>query len=129
MSGTQNATNHIPADQVNINNSNLWRHDPTLSAELRKLRFRKARPDVYNLYCQACGIDGAVDPTEAMDFRIDIENFVAKLTDPTDELVFRSFLIGQIRQREIAEMLGCCQATVSNRLRRLLKEFATYYKE
>jgi CRP-like cAMP-binding protein len=129
MNECEKSTHKITAEAVHRDNSNLWRHNQELAAELKKLRFRKARPDVYNQFCECAGILGAVEPFASMDFQMDIDRYAERLTDARDQFIFQSFLVGRVRQAEIAEMLGCCQATVSNRLRRLVKGFAEYYRE
>lgn len=129
MANPEKSSYAIPAEDVLPDNSNLWRHNRALAEELKKLRFKKAKPEVYNLFCAAAGIDGAINPTEAIDLQMDIDKFAESIEDPRDKIIFRAFLLGRIKQVELAELLDCCQATISNRLRRLIQGFKEFYLE
>lgn len=116
-------------DQVRPDNSDLYRYDTELAAALHKERFKKARPDEFSRFCEASGVTGLDDPFEAFDFQLDLEKFITALDDVKDRVIFQMFLLGRVKQTEIAEVVGCCQATVHNRLRKLFARFAEFYAD
>jgi hypothetical protein len=119
--------NLVAPSVVKRDNSDLYRHSNVLNKVLRRERFSKAKPEEYNLFCEAAGIDGFSSPFDDVDFKIDIDNFVTRL-ELIDKRIFNYFLLN-MRQREIAEVTGLSQPAVSNRLAKIRGMFKEFYTE
>lgn len=116
----------IPANRVNKNNTNIRNYSDGLWRELRKTRFKKANPNGYSNEVEAeeRRAAAASDPV----FDHDMSRFIAEKLTAQEAEIFRLFLYGgKFGQVEIAAVLGVCQATVANKLARILRMVREYY--
>ena len=103
----------ISPEEVSKDNSDIWRYSPDLYSALRKEKFSKANPEAYMDYMEAIGELGLVSPYDDLELQMDLE-------------IFNLMLLG-MKQREIKDIVGLCQATVSKRLRNLKAKFKEFY--
>ena len=116
----------IPATKVKRDNSNLRKHSDELWRALRKLRFKKANPDVFTNEMAAEHISIQADPCS--DFNADVERFILEYLNVREAEIFRIYVFGgRIRQVDIGDMLGVSQATVANSINKALSLFKEYY--
>lgn len=121
------SSKRIDPSQVSRDNSDIWRYSPDLYSALRKEKFSKAKPEAFIDYKDAIGELGLVSPYESMDLQMDLEKFKLTLSE-SDLEIFTLMLLG-MKQREITEVVGLCQAAVSNRLRKIRSKFKEFYYE
>lgn len=115
----------IPPESVRRDNSDLFRYSVRLDKELRKERFPKEKPEQIINFFDALGTVELVDPYQDIDFRMDMEKFLATQPD-LDRSIMRMYLL-KMTQTEIAGKLGVCQATVCNRFKVIKEKFAEFY--
>lgn len=116
----------IPWEKLRKDNSNIRKFDDRLWRELRKERFKPAKPDVYTNEMAAEAIVNQNTPNS--NFHVDVENFMTRYLSPQEAAVFKLFVFcGKIRQAEIGEILGIAQPTVAVILARVLGLFREHY--
>ena len=94
-------------------------------SELRKEKYSKADPAAYLKYCEAVGLESYSEPFKDIDLKLDIEKFKTKLKG-VDLEVFTLMLLG-MKHREIKDIVGISQASVSLRLKRIRSLFKDFY--
>lgn len=117
----------ITPEQVNKDNSNLWRYSTILFSAMRKENFSKADPAAYIDYCDAVGILGGYDPSDDANLAMDIETFKGTLSE-VDKAIFSMYLLG-MRQREMEELLDIKQKAISRHLVSIIERFKIFYLE
>jgi DNA-binding NarL/FixJ family response regulator len=115
----------ISPEEVSKDNSDIWRYSPDLYSALRKEKFSKSNPEAHMNYMEAIGELGLVSPYNDLELQMDLEKFKEGLSE-SDLEIFNLMLLG-MKQREIKEIVGLCQATVSKRLRNLKAKFKEFY--
>lgn len=116
----------IPAEKVRKDNTNLRKHSDILWRELRKLRFKKAAPDMFTNEMAAEQLSLHSDPHS--DFVVDIEKFITTKLSKKEADIFRLYVFGgRIRQVDIGDTLGVSQSTVTNTIVKVLGMFKEYY--
>lgn len=116
----------IPAEKVKKDNSNLRKHSDPLWRAMRKLRFKKANPDVFTNEMAAENLALQSDP--GSDFNVDVERFITEYLSEREAQIFRIYVFGgKIRQVDIGDILGVSQATVTNSINKALELFKEYY--
>ena len=119
------SSKRISPEKVKKDNSDLWRYSPELQSALRKEKFSKSDPEAYLAYKHALGEVTLVSPYEDVDLQMDLKKFKKRLKD-TDLEIFNLMMLG-MRQEEIAEVVGLCQASISNKLKKLRELFKHFY--
>ena len=110
---------------IKKDNSNIYRYSNSLSAELKKDRFKKIDLWEYTNFLQA--LDGIyVDPSDSANFSIDLNKFLGRLSGYDNEL-FRLYYKEEYTQSEIADALGKTQGYVSYKLDAIEKAFIEFY--
>lgn len=116
----------IPAEKVKKDNSNLRKHSDSLWRALRKLRFKKANPDIFSNEMAAEQHALSTDPHS--DFTVDVEKFIQEYLSEKEARIFRLYVFGgKIIQSDIGAILGVSQSTVTNSIRKSLELFKDYY--
>lgn len=117
---------NIPAERVKKDNSNLRKHSDELWRALRKLRFKKACPDMFTN--EMAAEQSAMQADPGSDFSVDVEKFINEYLSDREANIFRLYVFGgKIRQVDIGDMLGVSQATVTNSINKALELFKEYY--
>lgn len=117
---------HIPLEKVRKDNTNLRKFDDKLWRVLRKERFKKANPDLF-VNEMAAEEQGLQYKTHT-DFDTDVATFIKTRLNKREAEIFHLYLYGgKITQTDIGDMLGVCQATVTNTLQGVLALFHAYY--
>ena len=116
----------IPAERVRKDNTNIRKHSDILWRELRKLRFKKAVPDMFTNEMAAEQLSHQTDPHS--DFIVDVEKFITTKLSRKEADIFRLYVFGgKIRQVDIGDTLGVSQSTVTNTIVKVLSMFKEYY--
>ena len=116
----------VPVERVKKDNSNIRKYDDNLWRELRKLRFKKASPDVFTNEMAAEVAQLRLDPQSV--FNVDIEYFMDRYLSEQEAKIFSLYLYGgKLRQSDIGRLLGVSQPTVTNTIARVLGIFKDYY--
>lgn len=125
MHKVSESSKRINPEDVNRDNSDIWRYSPELYSVLRKEKFSKSNPEAFIGYMEAIGELHQVSPYEDIDLKLDIEKFKLTLGD-IDLEIFNLLMLG-MKQCEITEVVGLCQAAISNRLRKIRARFKEFY--
>jgi len=110
----------IPLKYVKKDNSNIRGFSDTLWRELRKTRYKPARPEAMTNQMAAEAYTKHEDL--AVEFRHDINRFIADKLSTREAVIFRMYLFcSGMTQTDIAHELGVCQATVAQTLKTVLR--------
>ena len=116
----------IELQYVKKDNTNIRRYSDSLWRALRKERFKKADPNKFVNEMAAEQL--AFETDENSDFKNDVAKFVATKLTEREGKIFSLFVFGgKMGQVDIGNILGVCQATISNDLNNSLALFREWY--
>lgn len=126
---TEKPLNSIPITKIKKDNSNITYYSRTLWKELRKERFRPLKQEQYERFFNYCLAVRQLDcdPYADIDFQIDLDKFKSTLSDRERECL--EYFMENIKQEDIASMVGISQTLVSFILSNVFIKFSLFYGE
>lgn len=119
----------IPVTKVKKDNSNITFYSRDLWKELRKERFKPLKQEQYERFFNYClavrQLEG--DPYGDIDFQIDLDKFKESLSDREAECL--DYFLDNIKQEDIASIVGVSQTLVSIILSNVFIKFSAFYCE
>lgn len=119
----------IPVAKIKKDNTNIRYYSDSLWRALRKERFKPLKQEQYERFFNYClaAKQVAVDPYESMDFQMDMEKFKSSLSSREAECL--EYFLGNLKQEDIASVMGVSQTLVSFILSTVFLKFSAFYCE